>query len=52
MLEYYKTRRKLFFVDNNFYNNNFANYLSGDYYCIKKREVTEWISYREGNTIP
>ena len=47
MLDYYKTRKKLFFVDNDFYNNIFSNYVSGDYYCIKEREVTEWIKYEE-----
>ena len=47
MLELYKIRRKLYFVDNDFYDNEFSNLCSSDYYCIKVRQVSEWKKYSE-----
>lgn len=47
MLKLYRVRRKIFFVDNDFYNNEFPNSIGGDYYCIKQRNVSEWTVYSE-----
>lgn len=51
MLVIYSNRRKTFYVDNDFFNNKFENLISGDYFCIKEREVTEWVKYSEQSTI-
>lgn len=47
MLDLYKIRRKLYFVDNDFFDNEFSNLSCSDYYCIKERQVSEWKKYSE-----
>lgn len=47
MLLYYNERKKMYFVDNDFYNNKYPDFCSTDYYCIKEREVSEWQQYKE-----
>ena len=47
MLLLYTERRKSYFVDNDFYNNIYPNFCASDYYCIKERDVTEWLNYKE-----
>lgn len=49
ILKLYNNRRKIFFVDNDYFENIYPNSVSGDYYCIKERDVSEWIDYREFN---
>lgn len=41
----YNTRRKTFFVNNDFYDNKFPNSINSDYYCIKQRYVSDWQIY-------
>ena len=40
-------RQRPYFVDNDFYNNKYSNVSKLSYYCIKVREVSEWVSYSE-----
>lgn len=40
-------RRKPYFVDNDYYNNIFNGFCTGTYYCIMKREVSDWEKYSE-----
>lgn len=44
MISLEKERGRLFFVDNDFYPNEFkfVGYENIKYFCIKSREVTEW----------
>lgn len=43
MIEGCKKRRKPYFVDNDFFINEFPYLIdTGMYYCIKEREVSEW----------
>ena len=48
ILDYNKKRRKLYYVDNDFYKNEIP-YFTSDvlYYSIHYREVSEWNKYNE-----
>ena len=45
----YDNKRKFYYVDNDFFNNKYPYTLNGDYYCIKQRQVSEWVSYSKFN---
>lgn len=51
MLSLYDIRKKLYFVDNDFFDNKYPEVIASDYYCIKERNVTDWIEYKENNFI-
>lgn len=43
MLDLEIERNRIFYVDNDFYNNKFPPGIQNSkYFCIKEREVTEW----------
>lgn len=42
-------RRRPYYVDNDFYKNEFTCNFTGMYYCIKVREVSEYTKYSEEN---
>ena len=50
MLSLYDIRKKLYFVDNDFFNNKYPEVSTCDYYCIKERNVSNWIDYKEINS--
>lgn len=43
-------RGRPYFVDNDFYKNKYPCSLNANYYCIKERDVTDFIKYTEENT--
>ena len=50
ILKLYDERKKLYFVDNDFFNNKYPEVSASDYYCIKERNVSDWIIYSELNS--
>lgn len=50
MLSLYDVRKKLYFVDNDFFYNKYPEVYTCDYYCIKERNVSNWIDYKEINS--
>lgn len=42
-------RCRPFFVDNDFFDNQYPLSLNLRYFCIKEREVTDWSNYTEKN---
>lgn len=44
-------RGRPYFVDNDFFNNQFHIASKLKYYCIKEREVSEWKKFSESNFI-
>lgn len=43
-------RHRPFFVDNDFFVNQYPLSLNLKYFCIKEREVSDWSNYSEKNT--
>jgi len=43
-------RCRPYFVDNDFFNNKYVCNFNVTYYCIKERDVTEFINYSEENS--
>lgn len=35
-------RNRIYYVDNNFFNNKYNSNINGKYFCIKERNVSEW----------
>lgn len=42
-------RQRFYYVDNDFYNNKYANVNNLKYLCIKERDVSDWKNYSETN---
>lgn len=40
-------RQRFYYVDNDFYNNKYANVNNLKYLCIKERDVSDWKNYSE-----
>lgn len=49
MVQLEKDRNRLFFVDNDFFENEYHIKGKGKYFCIKEREVSEWKKTKELN---
>lgn len=49
-VELEKERGRPYYVDNDFFKNEFPASMRGKYYCIKCREITPWIKYEELET--
>lgn len=47
MIDLEKKRSRPYFVDNDFYNNEYSSNVLGKYFCIKEREVSEFKVYSE-----
>lgn len=47
IIDYEKERRKTFYVDNDFYENDMPLLIDTKYFCIKERDVSEWKKYTE-----
>jgi len=47
MIELEKKRNRPYYVDNDFFENEYSSNVLGKYFCIKQREVTEFIKYEE-----
>ena len=43
MVDYEDSRGRPFYVDNDFYKNTYKLLPNFSYFCIKEREVTEWV---------
>jgi hypothetical protein len=51
MLSFYETRKRIYFVDNDFFDNPYPEVAASDYYCIKERNITDWVTYKEIKTV-
>lgn len=50
LANYEEEKNKMYFVDNDFFDNKYSYIGNGlKYMCIKEREVTDWIKYNECN---
>jgi len=47
MVSLEKERNRPYYVHNDFYENEYPSSISGKFFCIKKRQVTEWEIYSE-----
>ena len=47
MIQLEEERQRPYFVDNDFFENKYKMVGNLKYYCIKVREVSEWINYSE-----
>lgn len=47
MVELEKKRNRPYYVDNDFFENEYSSNVIGKYFCIKQREVTEFEKYQE-----
>lgn len=47
MIQLEEERQRPYFVDNDFFNNKYVMVGKLKYFCIKEREVSEWINYSE-----
>lgn len=47
MLAYHNKIKQPYFVDNDFFENKNPLFSHSKYYCIKYREVTEWVVYSQ-----
>ncbi|MCX4302476.1 MAG: hypothetical protein OSJ66_00460 [Clostridia bacterium] len=47
MVNLERERRRPYFVDLEYFNNDYDSYISGKYFKIVEREVTEWKKYKE-----
>lgn len=45
IIDYEKERGRIFYVDNDFYDNKYPLNLSGKYLCIMQRSITDWQKY-------
>ena len=45
IIDYEQERGRIFYVDNDFYDNKYPPNLSGKYFCILQRSITEWKKY-------
>ena len=42
IITYEEERGKIFYVDNDFYENKYPSSVNGKYFCILERSVSEW----------
>lgn len=47
MVELEKKRNRPYYVDNDFFENEYSSNVLGKYFCIKQREVSEFKKYEE-----
>ena len=47
MIELEKKRNRPYYVDNDFFNNEYSSNVIGKYFCIKQRKVSEFKKYSE-----
>lgn len=47
MIEFEKKRNRPYYVDNDFFNNEYSSNVIGKYFCIKQRKVSEFKKYSE-----
>lgn len=50
MISLEEERGRPYYVDNDFFENKYIHNFSGTYYCIKERDVTEFVKYSETDT--
>ena len=51
MISDFDQRRKIYYIDNDFYNNKYPLGLQNSiYYQIQEREITEWKKYEENES--
>ncbi|CDE10224.1 unknown [Clostridium sp. CAG:354] len=49
IIDYEQERGRIFYVDNDFYDNKYPPNLSGKYICIMQRTITEWQKYESSS---
>lgn len=50
MIELERIRNRIYYVDNDFFENEYSCNFNSKVYCIKQRKVSEWIKYTEKET--
>lgn len=50
MIHLEEERQRPYFVDNDFFDNKYIMVGKLKYFCIKEREITEWINYSSRKT--
>lgn len=49
MIQFEEERKRIYFVDNDFFNNKYQIGLQGSkYFCIQERSITKWKKYEIG----
>lgn len=49
MIALEQERGRPYYVNNDFYNNEYTQNVKGKYFCIKERNVSNWVQYFDSN---